>query len=138
MSRRILLIAVLVVLIGCQKFLNIDVEDEQSSRPKFTFLYAYPLHFGKLPVKVQLNAFWVYCKAEDSTVYVVWEIVADSLKTLDNIEYGIAPEGYRTLVPAVPLDSVRVYHVGASLKVEGDPSVVGAGGKFTIRKSNEK
>ena len=137
MTRRIVVIISLFVLFGCQKFLDIVLDDNQTLHPRFRFYYALRPHIRKLSVRVRLREFAVF-RRDGNYQAIVWEIDApseppfDKAATVDLVEYGVCPEGFRTKIHPKPLEYGVAYQATAGLSVKGD-HVAGAGGLFKLK-----
>ncbi len=139
--RTLVAIISLLTLVGCQMILDIVVDDEHSLHPHFSFYYALRPHLSILSVPVRLGGFAVSRTGNNSPDVVVWEIAAIIGKpdvTLKTLEYGVTPEGFRTVVPAAPLEWNNTYRASAGLGVAGDQSVDGAIGVFRPTDNSDK
>lgn len=131
----------MLTLFGCQKFLAITVDDEHSVQPVFKF---YTGFFG-LSKEVEISVFYVFKKSDESVV--LWKIESQSLRPapepvppptrLKELKYGVAPDGFVTVIPAQPLKWGETYRVVSALEVSGMEAVVGAGGEFTPKEKSK-
>jgi hypothetical protein len=134
----------LILLVGCQKFLTIVVDDTRSLQPTFRF-HSESVFGTRNPQVVHVSTFMVTEKGQQGVPdTTVWHIESPAAKisaesgmkpsALREITYGKPPTGYATVVAPQSLAWGKTYRITSSLKVEGDDAVVGAGGEFAPSK----
>lgn len=136
--RKMVSVLLPIALCGCLEVLRVVVSDRRTLQPEFQFRSQGLLGGTET---VQLRMFTVSAK-RDGSKEVVWSIqsraalIAEQATPrpaqLRQLQYGVAPDGFRTEVPPQPLEWGKTYRVDAVLKVEGRESVAGAGGEFIL------
>ncbi len=134
----LILLFVTAAIAGCQEFLTISVVNEHTLRPVFQFHYPT----GRTPLTVDVLEFSVGSSSEDK---MLWQIrstssyivapeggPASTPARLKQIEYGVAPEGFVTVVAPEPLEWGQSYHIGALISLEENRDISHAGGNVTL------
>lgn len=136
-TKLLLIIGFILILFGCQKFLDIKIEDKKTKLPVFRFYWPSG---GDKALSVHVETFVVFQDTPEGGRDTIWKIESRSVRisseaksepsSLEKIKYGVTPEGFVTVRSPKPLRDGKKYRVQSSLSIEDDPSVVGAGGKF--------
>lgn len=132
------LLFVTAAIAGCQEFLTISAVNEHTLRPVFQFHYPT----GRTPLAVDVLEFSVGSESEHE---MLWQIRSTSSyivapegapasipAQLKQIEYGIAPDGFVTVVAPKPLRWGQSYQIGALISLEENRDISHAGGNVTV------
>jgi len=110
-----------LLLVACSYVVRVTADDLSAPAPRFSISVGGPLGVASLPrlKEVLVSS----APAGIASPAILWRISATHPIQVEHLTYGVAPPGFTTITPAVPLSQNTAYNLVVSTGDGGNGSL---------------